>query len=234
MDSKLMISVFGNAVESSGNAQNFSAEKILGYIQSGIAVTIFFISLFISLFSVSSVFPDMLKKGNIDLLLSKPSSRSKIFFQRYLGAMTAVSFNVFYIILFSWIILSAKFDIWNFRLIISGFVIMVFFFNIFALMAMTAMFIKNSVISLMMTYFLVFILSPIVAGVQRFGGSKDSFLRMVSGLLHGILPRVSETVMYINNLITGGELTNSVLWSSILSGLIFSGFSLFVFKKSDF
>jgi ABC-type transport system involved in multi-copper enzyme maturation permease subunit len=229
-----MISVFGNAVESSGNAQNFSAEKILGYIQSGIAVTIFFISLFISLFSVSSVFPDMLKKGNIDLLLSKPSSRGKIFFQRYLGAMTAVSFNVFYIILFSWIILSAKFDIWNFRLIISGFVIMVFFFNIFALMAMTAMFIKNSVISLMMTYFLVFILSPIVAGVQRFGGSKDSFLRMVSGLLHGILPRVSETVMYINNLITGGELTNSVLWSSILSGLIFSGFSLFVFKKSDF
>lgn len=229
-----MLSIFGNAIESNGNGQNFSAEKILGYIQSGIAVTIFFISLFISLFSVSSVFPDMLKKGNIDLLLSKPASRSQIFIQRFTGSITAVSFNVFYIILFSWVILSVKFDIWNFRLIISGFVIIIFFFNIFALMSMIAMFIKNSVISLMMTYFLVFILSPIIAGVQRFGGSKDSFLNLVSGLLHGILPRVSETVMYINNLITGGELTYSVLWSSILSGLIFSGFSLFVFKKTDF
>lgn len=234
MDSKVMISIFGNAVENSGNSQNFSAEKILGYIQSGIAVTIFFISLFISLFSVSSVFPDMLKKGNIDLLLSKPASRSQIFIQRFFGAITAVSFNVFYIIIFSWIILSVKFDIWDFRLIISGFIIMIFFFNIFALMAMIAMFIKNSVISLMMTYFLVFILSPIVAGVQRFGGSKDNFLSMMSGLLHGILPRVSETVLYINNLITGGELTNSVLWSSIFSGMIFSGFSLFVFRKTDF
>lgn len=229
-----MLTIFGNAVESSGNAQNFSAEKILGYIQSGIAVTIFFISLFISLFSVSSVFPDMLKKGNIDLILSKPASRGQIYIQRFLGSITAVSFNVFYIILFSWIILSVKFDIWNIRLIFSGFVIMIFFFNIFALMAMIAMFIKNSVISLMMTYFLVFILSPIIAGVQRFGGSKDSFLRMMANMLHGVLPRVSETVVFINNLITGDEFTNSVLWSSILSGLIFSGLSLFVFKKTDF
>ncbi|MFO7810892.1 MAG: ABC transporter permease subunit [Candidatus Delongbacteria bacterium] len=236
MDSKFIISVFGNQLDAQGTTQdnNFTPEKLMSYIHSGIAVAVFFVSLFISLFSVSSVFPDMLKKGNIDLIISKPVSRSKIFFQRFSGALTAVSLNVFYLILASWTILSLKFGIWDVYLPLSGFIIMIFFFNIYSLMTMISMFIKNNVISLMLTYFLVFILSPVVAGVIRYGEYGSTAFGYLIRSFYRMLPKVSETVVYITDLITGGQLNHSVLFASIVSGSVFVGISLLFFKRSDY
>ncbi|MBU4487186.1 MAG: hypothetical protein KKD38_09695, partial [Candidatus Delongbacteria bacterium] len=199
MDSKIILDIFGQTVQNNLNTQSFDAETILGYIQSGIAVAIFFVSLFISLFATSSLFPDMLKKGNIDLILSKPLSRQNIFFQRFMGALTLVAMNVFYIIIFSWIILSLKFQIWNFNFLFSGLIIISFFFNIFAIMTLVAMLLKNGVISLMLTYFIVFILSPIIAAVERFAVLDNSFYKIIVGVLHNTLPKVSETVILINS-----------------------------------
>ncbi len=235
MDSKIILNLFGNAVsQNNGEAGSFDADTVLGYIQAGIAVSVFFISLFISLFATSGLFPDMLKKGNIDLILSKPLSRKNIFFQRIFGAMTVVAVNVFYMIIFSWVILSVKFGIWNFRFLASGFVIMIFFFNIFSILVLIAVFLKNGVISLMLTYFIVFILSPVIAAIERYAVINDSFYKGTVGILHFCLPKVSESVVLISNIITGSDITLLSVWASLFTGIIACGLSLVMFSRADY
>lgn len=233
IDSKVLLNVFGNSVND-GNKNMPDAATILGYIQTGIAVAVFFISLFISLFATSGLFPDMLKKGNIDLILSKPLSRQNIFFQRFFGAITLVAINVIYMIIFSWIVLSVKFEIWNFKYLFSALIIMIFFFNIFAFMTFIAMLIKNGVISLLLTYFIVFILSPIIGAIAQFGILNDAFYKNSVKILHFSLPKVNETVELLKDIIMAKDFTLGSMWVSVLTGVIAVGLSLTVFKKSDF
>jgi ABC-type transport system involved in multi-copper enzyme maturation permease subunit len=233
IDSKVLLNVFGNSVNDGSNIMP-DAGTILGYIQTGIAVAVFFISLFISLFATSGLFPDMLKKGNIDLILSKPLTRQNIFFQRFFGAITLVAFNVIYMIIFSWIVLSVKFEIWNFKYLFSALIIMIFFFNIFALMTLIAIVIKNGVLSLLLTYFIVFILSPIIGAIAEFGILNDAFYKNSVKILHFSLPKVNETVELLKDIIMAKDFTLGSMWVSVLTGVIAVGLSLTVFKKSDF
>jgi ABC-type transport system involved in multi-copper enzyme maturation permease subunit len=234
MDSKVMLDIFGQAVNQNSGSIPIDAETILGYIQSGIAVSIFFVSLFVSLFSTSALFPEMLNKGNIGLLISKPLSRTNIFIQRFMGAMTVVGANIFYLSVFSWVVLSTKFGIWNFRFIAGSLIVVVFFFNIYAMMTLIAMMFRNGILSLMITYFLVFILSPIIAAIERFSVQKNELLGASVAMLHTALPRISETVVLITNLTIGKEFLLSVVWTTIVTGIIFFYIALTFFKKSDF
>ena len=176
----------------------------------------------------------MIKKGYVDMLISKPLSRSSVFFQRFGGAMTGVFINIFYIIIFSWLILSLKFEIWSMSFLASGFVILLFFYNIFSMMIMISMFVKNPVVALLSTYFLVFIISPIIAAVERFGGSEGSFRSIISGFLNGVLPKVSDAVIFINAFHTGKDVSANIPIAAFLSGTMFLAVSLYVFKKTDF
>jgi len=233
IDSKVILNVFGNSVNS-GSSGMPDAETILGYIQTGIAVAVFFISLFISLFATSGLFPDMLQKGNIDLILSKPLSRQNIFFQRFFGGITLVGLNIIYMIIFSWIILSVKFEIWNFRYLFSALIIMIFFFNIYSFMTLISIAIKNSVLSLLLTYFIVFILSPIIGAIARFGILNDSFYKNTVRILHFSLPKVNETVKLISDVIMSKDFALGSIWVSLLTGVLAVGLSLVLFKRSDF
>ena len=233
IDSKVILNVFGNSVNH-GNSAMPDAEIILGYIQTGIAGAVFFISLFISLFATSGLFPDMLQKGNIDLILSKPLSRQNIFFQRFFGGIALVGLNVIYMIIFSWIILSAKFGIWNFRYLFSALIIMIFFFNIYSFMTLIAILLRNSVISLLLTYFIVFILSPVIGAIARFGILNDSFYKNTVKILHFSLPKVNETVKLLSDIIMAKDFTMGSVWVSLFTGVVAVGMSLTIFKKSDF
>jgi hypothetical protein len=101
-------------------------------------------------------------------------------------------------------------------------------------MVLAAMLLKNGVISLMLTYFLVFILSPIVAGIERFAVMNDSFYKTFVKALHFSLPKVSETVVLINNVTTGAQFSLGAVWASLFTGILAVGLSLVLFKKTDF
>ena len=49
------------------------------------------VALVLAMFSASTVFPDSMRQGAIDLILSKPVSRFKVFFAKYCGAILFVA-----------------------------------------------------------------------------------------------------------------------------------------------
>ncbi len=207
------ISLFGREVD-----QAFRVQEVIYGIESAVAVALFTAGLFMSLFATSSLIPSFLEKGSIDLLISKPLSRFQILMGRYLGAVAIVAFNIFYLIIFTWLILSLKTGIWNFGFLLAGVMIVLTFAVLFALMTFLGVTIRSGPFSLMITYLILFF-SPLL--LQR-----DKIYALLSGKFYGylldglyhFLPKTAELGNMTRVLVEG---TNVASWTPLLTSLLF-------------
>ena len=224
------ISVFGQE-----SNETIDLHKIISGLQGGIAVFLFTGGLFLSLFATSNLVPSMLKPGNIDLLISKPLSRFEILLGRYLGGVSIVSFNVLYLILFSWFILSIKTGIWNFGYLWSGITIILTFAILYAMMVLFSLLTGSGPFSLMITYLILFF-SPLL--LQR-----DAIYALLSNRIYGyildgiyyFLPKTAELGYLTQVLVQGEPVTTWMpLWTSALFGVFMMWVSTLYFKHKNF
>ena len=76
--------------------------------------------MFLSVFASAGLIPSVLEPGRIELLLSKPVSRTHILLGRYLGNILVISSNVVFLVLGVWTILGIKSGIWSPAFLISA------------------------------------------------------------------------------------------------------------------
>ncbi|MEJ2635327.1 MAG: ABC transporter permease subunit [Calditrichia bacterium] len=209
--------------------------KILLGIEAGVAVLLYTGGLFMSLFATSSLIPSFLDPGSIDLLISKPVSRYQILAGRFLGAVAIVAFNIFYLIIFSWLILSIKTGIWHFGFILAGVMIVVTFAILYSLMTFLGILTRSSAFSLMLTYLILFF-SPLL--LQR-----DKIYALLSNKIYGYIvdglyyffPKTAEIGDITQRLVRGVEVSSwAALWSSIAFGIFMFMISSLIFSRKNF
>ena len=72
----------------------------------------------IAILVTAPMVPQTFEPGAIDLLLSKPVSRSLLFLTKFFGASTFILLNSIYLIGGMWLIAGLRFDIWSGRLLL--------------------------------------------------------------------------------------------------------------------
>ncbi len=77
----------------------FILEQAIGMLEVTVISPLSFLCLLLGIFSTASFVPNMLEKGNIDLLLSKPISRSQLIIGKYLGSILFILINIGLLIL---------------------------------------------------------------------------------------------------------------------------------------
>src|SRR5258708_7372567 len=97
------VSIFGR---SSGKANNL--ELLIRGVYGGIAAYLYVWGMVIAVFASSGLIPSVLEPGRIELLLSKPISRTHILLGRYAGNVLVVSCNITYLVLGVWLIFGFK------------------------------------------------------------------------------------------------------------------------------
>lgn len=224
------MSVFGQDVDSM-----FNIEELVAIIQSGIAVTLFGLGVFLSLFATSSLVPRYLERGNIDLLISKPISRSQLLAGRFLGAVGIVAFNIYYLIIGTWIIISLKSGVWNWGYLLSGLMIIITFAILFALMTCMGVLIRSGPFSLMITYLVIFISPFLIARDQIYALlSSPVYGYLLDGLYH-FLPKFSELGQITEALVRGISVDSWFpLWTSLGFGITMFAISTFIFSRKNF
>lgn len=224
------ISLFGQEVDHA-----FQLDQIIYGIESVVAFGLFTAGLFMALFATSSLVPSFLEKGSIDLLISKPLSRLQILTGRYLGAVAIVAFNIFYLIVFSWLILSIKTGIWNYGYLMAGVMIVVTFAILFALMTFLGITIRSGPFSLMITYLIIFI-SPLLLQRDVIYAllSSKFYAYLFDGLYH-FLPKTSELGNITRLLVQGADINSwTPLWTSLIFGILMLTVSNIVFSRKNF
>ena len=209
-------------------------EIILG-VEGGIALMLFSGGIFLSLFATSSLIPSLLQPGFVDIFLSKPVSRFQILTGRFIGAVAIVAFNIFYLVIFSGLILSVKSGIWNWGFLWSAVLIVVTFAILFSLMTLLGMISRSGPLSLMVTYFILFISPLLLARDQIYALLSSRYYGYFFDGLYYFLPKTAQMAVITQNLVSGQSVSSWMpLWTSLLFALLMLGLSGTIFQKKSF
>jgi len=189
------------------------------------------------LISVASFIPSMLEKGNIDLLLSKPVSRSKIILAKFTGGVILIFISLIYLIGFVWLILSAKSGFWHVPFLYTVFWLTLSFAIIYSLIIFIGLISQSTILSILISLFLVFIVCPVlyVREAAIFTFVTNSAAQFLVNFFYYILPKTTDINQITTDIITGEKVKSYMpVISSVLFMLVTLSASIFYFRKKDY
>lgn len=227
--------LIGSINKAGGNA---SIKEIMSSLELLVISPLSGLCLLLSVFASSSFVPNMLEKGNIDLLLSKPISRNQLIAGKYFGGVLVVFLNVFVLIIGVWLIISLKFSYWDFSFLLSSLVITFTFAVLYSIILLFGVITKSSALGMMIAYFIFIILSPLLlAGRNQFAPLiENDVARKMIDVFYYIIPKTSELMSSgLINLASGrGIVDYQPFITSLLFLLVMLGIAIYTFSKKDF
>lgn len=170
-------------------------------LQAGIAMLIATIGLFLALLATSTLFPTMLQKGSVDLLLCRPIPRWRLVTARFIGGASIMAFNAAYLFLGVWAVLGLKSGVWTQGFPLST-ILVVFAFVVLFSVVMAVSIITESAPAGLLLAFTLFMFSPVLAAHEQItpAFSKELY-RQVFRLLYWLVPKSAETIGAMRRLI---------------------------------
>ncbi len=208
------------------------AEKI----QAFVSIPIFGGTLLLSIFSASGFIPHLLEKGNIDLFLSKPVKRYELLTGKFFGGILMVFLNIAYLVIGLWLLSGIKFGYWNFNFLLTIPVTTFAFSVLYALMILTGVITQSSLLAMMLTYLIYFVLSPVLALREQIAFITGSnFLENFLNTMFYIVPRITELADQNARIAEQLPVEN---WEAFINcgifGVVVYGISVYIFNKKDF
>jgi ABC-type transport system involved in multi-copper enzyme maturation permease subunit len=223
------ISIFGNSLPST------NVENLVQQTQSVIAMVLYFAGMALSVFASAGLVSAVFEPGRIELLLSKPVSRTHLLLGRYAGNVLVVAANILYLVVGSWVIFGIKTGVWGLGFLISSLCTIFVFSVLLAVIVLVGVIWDSAAVAIMVT-FAIMILTPILAQkntLERLLSSEWS--RDVVRVLYYTLPKTSDISIIIRHLILNQPVESWMpVWSTGLFGIAVLGLGLWRFNKRSF
>jgi ABC-type transport system involved in multi-copper enzyme maturation permease subunit len=223
------ITIFGRAMPTT------DVEGLVHQTQSVIAMAMYFFGMALSVFASAGLVAAVFEPGRIELLLSKPVSRTEILMGRYVGNLLVVAANVVYLTAGSWIIFGIKTGMWGVGYLLSSLFTIFIFAVLLAVIVLVGVLWESAAVAIMIT-FGIMIVTPILA-------QKDSLERLLSSewsrdllrTLYYVLPKTSDISVIIRHLILTEPVDSWMpVWSTALFGLVVLGAGILHFRRRSF
>src|ERR1700735_3991141 len=108
------VTIFGR------NNPGTDVEKTVHQTQGVIAMILYYAGMALSVFASAGLVSAVFEQGRIELLLSKPVSRTHLLLGRYAGNVLVVAANILYLVIGSWIIFGIKTGVWGSGFLVSS------------------------------------------------------------------------------------------------------------------
>jgi ABC-2 type transport system permease protein len=224
------VSLFGR--QGPGDA---NVDRLVRGVYGGIATFLYTWGMFLAVFASAGLVPSVLEPGRIELLLSKPLSRTHILLGRFAGNVLVVFLNTSFLVLGVWTILGVKTGIWSPGFLIAIATTTFIFAVLLAVVVLIGVWLESAAAATMITVALM-IISPILAQtslMMRLLSSEWS--RNLWRVLYYALPKVYEvgkmTLDAIQSRTFGGY---TPIWTSAVFGAVMLGGALALFARRDF
>jgi len=210
--------------------------SIVGALKLILLTPLYGLGLFLSIFSASSFIPDMLEKGNIDLLLSKPVSRAQIIIGKFFGGSLMVFVNIAYLVFGLWLLLGYNFNDWSASLLYAVLIITFTFMLLYSLMILLGILSKSSVLAMMVSFAIFVVFSPLLSARETFGVLINSdVVKSILNILYYIVPQTSELGTMMSSAALGNGIENlQPLIVAFIYICIMLGSSIIIFNKKDY
>ncbi len=223
------VTIFGR------NTQSTDVEALVQQTQSVIAMILYFAGMALSVFASAGLVAAVFEPGRIELLLSKPVSRTHLLLGRYAGNVLVVAANIIYLVAGSWIIFGVKTSVWGAGFLVSSLCTIFIFSVLLAVLVLVGVLWDSSAVAIMVT-FAIMIITPILAQkatIERLLSSEWS--RNVVRVLYYVLPKTSDVSVIIRHLILNQPVESWMpVWSTALFGAVVLGLGLWRFQRRSF
>ena len=132
------------------------------FVTFGIDIWLAWIATVLALISTAPVFPDFLAGGAIEMVLSKPISRARLFITKYFAALLFVALQILAFTLASLVVLGIRGGTWDFRILLAVPVVLAFYSFLYCVCALLGVLTRSTIASLLLTilfWFLLFVLN---------------------------------------------------------------------------
>jgi ABC-type transport system involved in multi-copper enzyme maturation permease subunit len=223
------VTIFGS------NRTSSDVEGLVQQTQSVIAMVLYFAGMALSVFASAGLVAAVFEPGRIELLLSKPVSRTHLLLGRYLGNVLVVAANIVYLVAGSWIIFGVKTNVWGVGFLISSLCTIFIFAVLLAVLVLVGVLWDSSAVAIM-AVFAIMIITPILAQkatIERLLSSEWS--RVVVRFLYYVLPKTSDVSVIIRHMILNQPIESWMpVWSTAIFGAVALGLGLWRFQRRSF
>jgi len=223
------VSLFGRT------AGTTDVDRVVRGVYGGIATFLYTWGMFLAVFASAGLIPSVLEPGRIELLLSKPVSRTHILLGRYVGNVLVVSCNIVYLVLGVWIILGVKTGIWSPMFLVSIATTIFIFAVLLSVVIFVGVLFESAALSTMIAVGLM-IMSPILAQTSTMLRLLSSeWSRQVWRTLYYSLPKVYDLGKMTLDAIQSHTFNGYMpIWTSAVFGAVVLTGALLIFARRDF
>jgi ABC-type transport system involved in multi-copper enzyme maturation permease subunit len=224
------VSLFGRTAN-----RTTDVDRLVRSVYAGIATFLYTWGMFLSVFASAGLIPSVLEPGRIELLLSKPVSRTHILLGRYVGNILVVACNVTFLVLGVWTILGVKTGIWSKTFLLSIATSIFIFAVLLAVVVLIGVIFESAALATMITVGLM-IMSPILAQTSTMLRLLSSeWSRQIWRTLYYALPKVYDLGKMTLDAIQSQTFEGYMpIWTSALFGVVVMTAALAVFARRDF
>ena len=134
------------------------------FAQLGVGYWLAWIATIIGLVSTASIFPDFVDRGSIDLMLSKPIGRARLFFTKFLTGLMFAGLQVTVFTLASFLVIGLRGGDWEPWLFIAVPLVVVFYSYLFAVQATIGLVTGSVIASVIGVFLFWFVVSLVQTG----------------------------------------------------------------------
>jgi ABC-2 type transport system permease protein len=204
-------------------------------VQAGVATFLYTWGMFLAVFASAGLIPSVLEPGRIELLLSKPISRTHLLLGRYLGNLLIVAANVSYLVIGIWIILGIKTNIWTPDFLVAIVTTVFLFAVLLAVVVLVGVLLESTALAVMIPVGLM-IISPVLAQHKTMVRLLSSeWSRQLWQALYQVLPKVYDIGTMTMNFVLDRKVESyAPLWTSAAFGAVVLAAALYTFQRRDF
>ncbi|MEZ6090384.1 MAG: ABC transporter permease [Pirellulaceae bacterium] len=109
------------------------------------------LGVFIAILVTGSIIPEVFQPGSLQLLLSKPISRSFLFLAKFVGGCSFVTLNITFMVVGLWLIVGFRLHHWNHNLLLCIPLFVFLFMVYYSVSAVTGLIWRNAIVSIALT-----------------------------------------------------------------------------------
>ena len=194
----------------------------------------YWVGILLALFATGGLIASMLERGQVDLLLTKPLSRSKILIGRLLGVSVVMLALLTYLLGAVWLVMSIKTGVWNPRFLIAIGIVFIMFMVLYSLITITSVWTGSAPLSLILTFGLLF--ATLILAIEPLRDQITQPGRSLVIAFYNVLPKFVDVGAYIVPQLVSGQPVES--WSPLVSSLAFGiiayAGAFWLFQRKDF
>lgn len=141
------------------------------------------VGVFCGILVTASIIPNTFDAGSINLLLSKPISRSLLYLSKFLGGCSFVLINATYLVVGLWLIVGWRLGIWNSRLLLCIPVFLFLFILYYSVSGLAGLIWRNTVVCITITilfWFACFVVGNAKVMIDTFVHNPNRIVRLIS------------------------------------------------------